>query len=115
MDIWLSANYFSVCRKKIILISPNNLFRRVNDRIQWLLAGLKTLRNSQKYYLCAKIKSAKNHGKKSEGFVLPQVRRARCTWVEVGAALFNYLFARKHGGDFLLRIGYRPESLCSWR
>lgn len=53
MDIWLSANYFSVCRKKIILISPNNLFRRVNDRIQRLLAGLKTLRNSQKYYLCA--------------------------------------------------------------
>lgn len=52
MDIWVFANYFSRCRKKIILISSNNLFRRVNDTIQRLLAGLKTLRNSQKYYLC---------------------------------------------------------------
>lgn len=53
MDIWLFANYFYRCRKKIILISSNNLLRRVNDTIQRFLAGLKTRRNSQKYYLCA--------------------------------------------------------------
>jgi len=53
MDIWLSANYFFGCLKKIILISSNNLFRRVNDKFRWLVTKRKTYHNRQKYYLCA--------------------------------------------------------------
>lgn len=35
---------------------------------------------------------------------LPPARRAICIWGGLRTALYTYLFAKKHGGKFILRI-----------